>query len=404
MSMIARASSRFPLILAFTCYVALGMMGGLLSVAWPSVRATFGLSLDTLAVLLAASTIGIVTGSFLSAQIMARIGVGWALMLANLIGMVAAIGYALAPAWWVMVVSGIGWGLAQGTINASLNIYVSATRSVRTMNWMHASFGIGATIGPLIMTAVVAEGLSWRLGYAAVAFVHLALALLFITVARAMNFRGVSTAADDPASQPAPMAATLRLLIVWLSILLFVLYSGVEMTTGQWAFTWFTEARGASTYVGGAITSVFWATLTVGRIVLGARAAQIGIERLLRISMIGVMLSALLLLPHLLVTGLAAVTLMGLSLSIIFPTLTAHTAARVGRRHAANAISLQTGMASIGVAVLPGLAGIIAARVGLEALGPFLVVAALLLLLVNQLAVVTQRRQELALKTATGGA
>ena len=130
MSMIARASSRFPLILAFTCYVALGMMGGLLSVAWPSVRATFGLALDTLAVLLAASTIGIVTGSFLSAQIMARIGVGWALMLANLIGMVAAIGYALAPAWWVMVVSGIGWGLAQGTINASLNIYVSATRSV----------------------------------------------------------------------------------------------------------------------------------------------------------------------------------------------------------------------------------------------------------------------------------
>ena len=56
----------------------------------------------------------------------------------------------------------------------------------------------------------------------------------------------------------------------------------------------------------------------------------------------------------------------------------------------------------IGLAVLPGLAGTIAARVGLEALGPFLVFSSLLMLLVNQLAVVSLRRQGAALETVAG--
>ncbi len=391
MSVQTRARSRYPLMLAFTCYVALGMMGGLLSVAWPSIRDTFGLPLDALAVLLAATTTGVVAGSVLSARLMARLGVGWSLMVANVVGILAGVGYVVAPSWAIMIAAGLTWGLAQGVINTSLNIYVAANHSVRTMNWMHASFGVGATIGPLLMTAIVAAGLSWRLGYVAVAGVHLALALLFITVAGTMNFRGASQAAGDTA-RPMPMAATLRLAVVWLSILLFMLYTGVETTAGQWTYTWFTEARGASAYVAGTITSVFWAMSTLGRVVFGASAARIGIERLLRTCMVGVVLASLLLLPRTLPTGLAAIALMGLSLSIIFPTLTAHTPARVGRQHAANAISLQTGMSSIGLALLPGLAGIIARRVGLEALGPFLVVGAVLMLLLNTAAAAAARR------------
>ena len=43
--------------------------------------------------------------------------------------------------------------------------------------------------------------------------------------------------------------------------------------------------------------------------------------------------------------------------------------------------------------MLPGFAGVLAQRVGLEALGPFLVLAALLLLGVNQLAATLIRRE-----------
>jgi fucose permease len=140
------------------------------------------------------------------------------------------------------------------------------------------------------------------------------------------------------------------------------------------------------------MTSLFWAMLTLGRIVLGATADRVGVERLLRLSMIGVMIAAILFIFKNVVIGFIAVALMGFSLSAIFPTLTADTPKRVGLRHAPNTIGLQTGSASVGFAILPGLAGILAQRLGLETLGPFLIAASFLMFLTNEFVVQVMKR------------
>jgi fucose permease len=293
---------------------------------------------------------------------------------------------------------GLLTGWAAGAIDTGLNIYVAATRTVRIMNWMHGMFGVGATLGPLIMTTIVAVGLSWRLGYVVAGVVHLILGLLFITVLSSMNFRGMAprpAAGVDEAARPETPLQTLRLPIVLLGVLSFLLYTGVESTTGQWSFTLFTESRSVSTSLAGFMTSAFWAMLTLGRFVFGAAVDRIGINRLLRGSMIGAILAALLFLVPIPAVGFAAVALMGLSLSAIFPTLTSDTPNRVGLSHATNAIGLQTGAASIGFAVLPGLAGVLAARLGLEILGPFLLVSTILMLGVNEVAVWLARQNRL---------
>lgn len=393
MVIVTLARERSTLLLGFACFIVMGMMNSLLGVAWPSIRQTFGLPLDALVALLAASTIGYSAGSVLTSRLITRIGAGWSLLLATFLGAVGVLGYVLAPGWWVMVAFGLLTGWANGTISTVLNITVAATGTVRVMNWMHACFGIGATIGPLLMTAIIGAGGSWRLGYAISAGTYVALALLYFTVVRTMTFRGLSHGAgSDLSERPTRLGETLRLPIVWLSILLFLLYTGVETTAGQWLFTWFTESRAATAYAAGLMTSSFWAMLTIGRLVFGAGAAQIGVERLLRLSMVGVVLATLMLLVRSLPLGFLAIGLMGLSLAVIFPTLTSDTPHRVGARHAANTIGLQAGAAAFGLALLPGLAGVLAERVGLEALGPFLVISSLLMLLVNQLAVGMVRR------------
>lgn len=387
------ARRRYALALAFACFVTLGASSGMLGVAWPSIRATFGLPLDALVALMIATTISFALGSVTAGPLIARLGIGWVLFIANVVGFVSCLGYFLAPSWWALIAFGLLAGWTPGTIITGMNIYVAAIHSVRTMNWMHASFGLGATGGPLLMTAIVGAGLGWGLGYAVIAAIFLVLALACLTVVRTMTFRGVEHAAGDAGATRPSLGATLRLPIVWLSILMFLLYTGVETTAGQWTYAWFTGTRAASPYVAGAITSTFWAMLTFGRVVFGAGAARIGVERLLRLCMLGAVLATVLLLPRSLAVGLVGIALLGLSLSTIFPTLTSHTPARVGARHAGNAISLQTGAASVGTAALPGLAGFVAARAGLEALAPFLVAVALSLLLVHQAAAALSRRQ-----------
>ena len=48
---------------------------------------------------------------------------------------------------------------------------------------MHASYGLGATIGPLLVTALLSSELSWRRTYGLMAFVLAALACV-LTVSR----------------------------------------------------------------------------------------------------------------------------------------------------------------------------------------------------------------------------
>ncbi len=395
----ARQDSRILVILSFACFGALGVAAGLLGVAWPSLRAEFGLSLDAIAAVLASSTVGFVVGSVIAGNVISRRGIVPYLLTANVLAAIGLLGYAVSPGWWVFVAVGLLAGLGSGMLDTGLNIFMAGSQSVRTMNWMHACFGIGAAIGPLVMTAVLTAGLSWRLGYAFIGVAQLALAVAYVPLLRrdystahqSARIPEVGQTAENILDAASPLS-TLRMLAVWLAVLLFFLYTGVEATAGQWTFTLFTESRGVTTAAAGALTSIFWAMLTLGRIVFGAGAQRIGINRLLRLSMIATVFASLLVVIGTVWTGFVGIAMMGLSLSAIFPTLTSETPHRVGIRHAANAIGYQTGAASIGFAVMPGLAGVLAERAGLESIGWVLVVGSLLMLVANELAIAIAHR------------
>jgi hypothetical protein len=57
---------------------------GLTGVAWPSLRATFGLALDALGALIATTTPGYLAASFSSGRVLAGLGVGWLLVVSCL--------------------------------------------------------------------------------------------------------------------------------------------------------------------------------------------------------------------------------------------------------------------------------------------------------------------------------
>ena len=406
----SQQDSRNLIILSFACFITLGMSVGMLGVAWPSMQSDFGLQLDAIAAVFVTSTIGFTVGSVVASNGIARRGLIPYLIGAFVISIVGLIGYTLTPSWGIFVVLGLLTGLGSALLDAGFNIYMAGSQSVRTMNWMHACFGIGATLGPLIMTFILTSGLSWRLGYAIVAILQSILFLACLPLLR----RDYSQAHQPKRAQldalpaesildRAPSRDTLRKLAVWLAIVLFLLYTGVESTAGQWTFTLFTEGRGVSLAAAGTLTSVFWAMITLGRFVFGAGAQRFGIERLLRMSMLATLIASILVAINNVWIGFAGIALMGLSLSTIYPTLTAETPRRVGMRHAANTIGYQMGGASIGFAILPGLAGALAARVGLESIAWVMVIGAAMMLVVNELAIQIARRDNIRRLAAAVG-
>jgi fucose permease len=392
----AREHPRSALILlAFIAFVALGLPDGLLGVGWPSMRAGFGLPLDAIGMLLIASVAGYMTSSFLNGFLLARIGVGRILAASCFLTGLALIGFTLVPQWWMVVALGVFAGLGAGAIDAGLNTYVAANFGERVMQWLHASWGIGITIGPIIMTIGLSTFDTWRFAYRVVGIFQLTLAVGFaLTVGMWSQHR--ATTNGEPQKRltdyKTSLGQTLLRPRVWLSVLLFLLYVGAETSLGTWSYTLLTESRGVDPTVAGFFAGSYWFTFTIGRIVAGMYASRIGVNRLVLGGVTGALLGAALLVwnPFEL-SNVLAVALIGVSIAPIFPAMISGTSARVGEKYAANTIGMQMTATGLGAAVIPAAMGVLARQTSLEVI-PVCLLAAYAALAGSYLVAIRSRR------------
>ena len=177
----------------------------------------------------------------------------------------------------------------------------------------------------------------------------------------------------------------MRLPVVWLSIAVFFLYTGIEATTGTWTYSLFTEARAIPASTAGMWVSMYWRSLTVGRLVCGAVVCCMSVYLLLRLCIIGVALGATLIWLNIAsMLSFVGLALIGLALAPIFPSLIATTPERLGSTHTANGVGLQIAAAVLGQSLLPGMLGMLARHLGLEMIAPALLAAALGLLVLYE--------------------
>jgi len=387
-------------VLAFLAYVSLGLPDGLLGVAWPSMRHDFSLPLDSLGLLSIAFTVGYLSSSFFAGRLVARLRLGMLLALSTFFAGAALVGYGVAPGWWVVVVLGVAAGLGGGGIDGALNIYVAANHGERMMQWLHAVYGVGATLGPVIMTLAISSLGSWRWGYGVVGGLELSLAICF--VATASRWGGGARHAGGAAPEygiagpqggaapeaeelrhhvDVPMLETLRQWRVWLSMFLFFIYMAIEVAFGSWAYTLLTESRGVSPRLAGFFMASYWGIFTVGRIVAGFYTRRVS-ERTLVVGslLVGLVGTVLLALGIPGMVNLIASAVIGLALAPVLAALLSGTAGRVGERNTPNAIGIQIAAMGVGGAAGPSLAGVVAEQLSLDAIAWFLMALTVVLI------------------------
>lgn len=388
-----RRSRRRLLLVAYLAFVGLGLPDAVTGVAWPSIREAFGSGQDGLGWVLSCAATGYLASSLAAGGLVRRLGVGRLLAASSALVAVALLGYATTGFWPVFLLCAVALGAGGGAIDAALNLFVAVAFGARQLNWLHAFYGVGASLGPLLMTAVLAAGWSWRWGIAAIACVLAALALAYAATRKVWSVAPGPGRGDDGPGAAMTARRAIRLPAVRLHVAAFFLLTGVEATAGQWSYTVLTEARGVPPAVAGVCVGGFWAMFTLARVAAGVVVVRFGGVRLARACAAAVVAGASLFAfapagaPLL---GGAGLWVVGLALGPLFPGLMAETPRRLGAGAAAHAVGFQVAAAVVGAAAVPALAGALAARgVGLEAVSAALVCGSFLFLALHERIVAT---------------
>jgi fucose permease len=384
--------------------VVLGLPDGMLGPAWPAMRSTFGAPIADLGLILLVTTVGSVAVTAVVGRLIRRLGVPALLSAAGLCAALGAAAFALAPGLWLVLAIAVLVGVAAGMMDGGLNTAVGLAGRPRLLNLLHAAYGVGTTIGPLLVTAAIVTG-SWRPAYAALAVFNVIMAALWLRQRRRDHRRAATAPSpshpstdtpngpfspNDPASpstHPSEGWSRRRSsAAVIVGMLIFFVYTGVEVGAGQWEASYCRGHLGLSASAAGIATFGYWAALTGVRILLAVLPRPVPMVRVVRWgSALGAVGAALIWWQPDRAVALGGFVLLGAALAGVFPALIGLTPARIGRRRAEHAIAWQVGAAAAGGSGLTALMGLLIGVAGLQILGPALTVLAVVLIVGNTL-------------------
>lgn len=397
-----------------TFVVVLGIPEGIVGVLWPSMRASFHLPLDDLGVLTVASATLYTTGGLVANRLRVRLGAGNALAVSCGVALVGLTVWSGAPSWLLLLGAVALLGGSRGVIDAVLNAEAALDGGVRRLGLLHGSWAIGGTLGPLLVAAVLVWAHDWRWAVVVVAVGVLGLMVLAIidrhpdrpTVpagtepiqpASATGATGVASvpkvssssvtnvpsvpgaagggpaasasSGSNPDGRAAPAEVARSRWPFVLTMAVFVAYTAAESGPIAWGYTYLIADRHTSRTVAALGIASYWAALTAGRFGLAAVDDRLAGTAVLEASCLFMVAGTGLfwLLPGSL--AMVGLPIAGLGAAAVFPLLVSMVPARLGQAATGRAVGLFIASASVAGPAAVATFGVLAAHLGVGALG-----------------------------------
>jgi fucose permease len=367
--------NRAPIALSYAAFILVGVSAGVGGVLLLAQIADYGVSRTAIGITFFTGSFGFLLASSFAGQLVHRLGVRLALTLGGGLFVVAALYMGTRPPFAAFLVVQLVIGFATGILESVLNAYLALVPDSTTrLNRLHAFFGVGALIGPILAT--------WIVGFTAWTVVWLVLAGVCVplTVGFVLAF---------PKQRETPEAAGGRGLVrsvlkqraIVLGAVLLAVYVGLEIGMGNWGFSYLVQERARPEVIAGYAVSGYWLGLTLGRFLISPIMARLGATQigLMYASLGGVAVSAVFVwlvpLPAAAAAGLA---LLGFFLGPVFPTTMAVVPQLTTERYVPAAVGVLNAGSVVGGSALPWFAGFLAQGAGIWTLLPFTVGLAVL--------------------------
>ncbi len=302
----------------FVAFITLGLAMSSLGPTLPGLAENTRATIGQISVLFTAESLGMLAGNLVSGRYYDRrpahpFLAGAVVIISALLALIPLISSLAVLAAVVFVI-----GVCAGSIDVAGNtllMWVFGRQVGPRMNALHFFFGLGALLAPIFVAQAIAlnGGIAWA--YWLLAVLALAPVALFLRVPSPAIPQ--AHAAGDASIAPT------RWLLVGLLATMFFLFVGAELSYGGWIYTYAISLDLATATSAGYLTSLFWASLTLGRLISIPIAGRVRPRYLLIADLAGLAVSLVLLL---LFSGSSAILWIatfgfGLSTANVYPTL-----------------------------------------------------------------------------------
>ena len=354
------------LAMIYIAFISLGLPDSILGAAWPSMYPALGVPVSDAGIVSMIIAAGTIVSSLMSGRTVRRFGTGVVTLLSVGLTAVALLGFSFSSAFWMLCLWAVPYGLGAGSVDAALNNFVALHYPSRHMNWLHSFWGVGATLGPMVMGVCLTAGMNWTGGYLVIG-----LAQLVLVAALAISlpiWKKTPSGAPVEVGEPKKTIGffqALRLPGAKLLMPAFFCYCALEASAGLWIASYLVLVRGVAADLAARYASIYYLGITAGRFLSGLISDRLGNRRMVRLGETVILcgIALFLLAPGTEVILVGAV-MMGLGCAPIYPALLHETPVNFGKEHSQALMGIQMASAYVGITLMPPLFGLVARVTG----------------------------------------
>ncbi|KAF2691109.1 MFS general substrate transporter [Lentithecium fluviatile CBS 122367] len=364
---------------AFWSFVVMGSNDAAYGALIPYLQEYYSLTFVVISLVFLSPLVGYTASALLNNAIHLKFGQRGVAMIAPGCHLVAYVVIAVHPPYPVLVVIFMLAGFGNGLADAAWNAWIgNMANPNEVLGFLHAFYGLGAVLAPLIATTMITKGsrLPWyyfyyvMIGMAVIELATSSTAFWSATgaVFRANNPRTTNTK-DNRMKEALLHAPYAR--VTWLCALFLLGYVGVEVALGGWIVKFMLEVRKGGDFASGMTATGFWMGITIGRIILGFVTPRLGEKLAIAIYLPLTMALELIfwLVPQFYVSAVA-VALQGFFLGPLFPAAIVAATKLLPRHLHVSAIGFAAAFGGSGAAIFPFAVGAIAQAKGVQVLQP----------------------------------
>jgi len=371
------------LIIIYIAFISLGLPDSMLGAAWPAIRSDFSLPIEGAGLISMIISGGTIVSSLISGKLIKKLGTGKLTLLSVFMTAVALFGFSISKNYLWLCIMAIPLGLGAGAVDSGLNNFVALHFSARHMSWLHCFWGVGATVGPIIMSAAISKKRSWHKGYLTVSIIQMC--LVIILFAALPLWKKYNDSEMENLEEESEKESIFKLSGIWPALIGFFCYCALESTAGLWGASYFVQIKAISPNVAAAWVSMYYLGITIGRFISGFITVKLKNTDLIRAGQIIIGIGAILLLifdkPYINLLGLIFI---GMGCAPIYPSMLHETPVRFGKNNSSRLMGIQMAFAYIGTTLVPPVLGLVFGKIGMGLYPVFILILMIIMFISSE--------------------